>query len=139
LPPDSFVQFFIDNVFLIAIAFVSGAMLVWPLVRNRAGGPTLTTLQATQLINRKNAQIVDTRSPEEFGKGSLPNAKNIPLASVAQRAGELKKDKPVILVCNTGTSATRAAAALRAAGFAEVYVLGGGIAAWKEAGLPIRS
>jgi rhodanese-related sulfurtransferase len=133
------VQFFIDNIFLIAIAFISGAMLVWPLVRNRAAGPALTTLQATQLINRKNAQIVDTRSPEEFGKGSLPNAKNIPLAAVAQRAGELKKDRPVILVCNTGTSATRAAATLRSAGFAEVYVLGGGIAAWKEAGLPVRS
>lgn len=137
--PGHFVQFLIDNIFLIAIAFVSGAMLVWPLVRNRAGGPSLTTLQAIQLINRKNAQIVDTRSPEEFGKGSLPNAKNIPLAAVAQRTGELKKDRPVILVCNTGTSATRAAAALRSAGFAEVYVLGGGIAAWKEAGLPVKS
>jgi rhodanese-related sulfurtransferase len=137
--PDPFVQFFIDNAFLIAIAFVSGAMLVWPLVRNRAGGPSLTTLQAIQLINRKNAQIVDTRSPEEFGKGSLPNAKNIPLAAMAQRAGELKKDRPVILVCNTGTSATRAAAMLRSAGFAEVYVLGGGIAAWKDAGLPVTT
>ena len=41
-----------------AIAFISGAMLVWPLVRNRAGGPSLSTLQATQLINGKNAQIV---------------------------------------------------------------------------------
>jgi rhodanese-related sulfurtransferase len=133
------VQFFIDNIFLIAIAFLSGAMLVWPLVRSRAAGPSVSTLQATQLINSKNAQIVDTRSPEEFGKGTLPNAKNIPLVSVGQRAGELKKEKPVILVCNTGTSAGRAAATLRSAGFTEVYVLGGGLSAWKEAGLPVRS
>lgn len=132
-------QFFVDNIFLIAVAFVSGAMLLWPLVRARAGGPTVTTLEATQLINRKNAQVVDTRSPEEFGRGSLPSAKNIPLASVAQRAGELKKDRPVILVCNTGNTARRAAATLRACGFTEVYVLGGGIAAWKDAGLPVRS
>jgi rhodanese-related sulfurtransferase len=132
------VQFFIDNILLIAIAFISGAMLVWPLVRSRAGGPSLTTLQATQLINSKNAQIVDVRTPEDFAKGSLPNAKNIPGAAVKDRAGELKKDKPVLVLCDTGRTAGPAAAALRAAGFAEVYVLAGGLASWREAGLPIR-
>jgi rhodanese-related sulfurtransferase len=132
------VQFFIDNILLIAIAFISGAMLVWPLVRSRAGGPSLTTLQATQLINSKNAQIVDVRTPEDFAKGSLPNAKNIPGATVKDRAGELKKDKPVLVLCDTGRTAGPAAATLRAAGFAEVYVLAGGLASWREAGLPIR-
>jgi rhodanese-related sulfurtransferase len=132
------VQFFIDNIFLIAIAFISGAMLVWPLVRNRAGGPSLTTLQATQLINSKNAQIVDVRSTEDFAKGSLPNAKNIPGATLKDRAGELKKDKPVLVVCDTGRTAGPAAATLRATGFGEVYVLAGGLASWREAGLPIR-
>lgn len=131
-------QFFIDNILLIAIAFISGAMLVWPLVRSRAGGPSLTTLQATQLINSKNAQIVDVRTPEDFAKGSLPNAKNIPGATVKDRAGELKKDKPVLVLCDTGRTAGPAAATLRAAGFAEVYVLAGGLASWREAGLPIR-
>ncbi len=131
-------QVFIDNIFLIAIAFISGAMLVWPLIRNRAGGPSLTTLQATQLINSKNAQIVDVRTPEDFAKGSLPNAKNIPSAALKDRGGELKKDKPVLVLCDTGRTAGPAAAALRAAGFAEVYVLAGGLAGWREAGLPIR-
>jgi rhodanese-related sulfurtransferase len=132
------VQFFIDNVFLIAIAFISGAMLVWPLIRNRAGGPSLTTLEATQLINAKNAQIVDVRSTEEFARGSLPNARSIPGATLKERAGELKKDRPVLVVCDLGRAAGPAAANLRAAGFAEVYVLAGGLAAWREAGLPIR-
>jgi rhodanese-related sulfurtransferase len=131
------VQFFIDNAFLILVAFLSGGMLVWPLIRARTEGPALSTVQATQLINRKHAQIVDTRDSEEFAKGSLPNAKNIPLASVAQRAAELKKDKPVLLVCNAGKTAGRAAQALRAAGFGEVYVLAGGLAAWRSAGLPL--
>jgi rhodanese-related sulfurtransferase len=133
------VQFFIDNIFLIAIAFISGAMLVWPLIRNRAGGPLLTTLQATQLINSKNAQVLDVRSAEDFAKGSLPGARNVPAASVKDRAGELKKDRPVIVVCNSGTTAGPAAAQLRAAGVAEVFVLAGGLAAWREAGLPVRA
>lgn len=133
------VQFFIDNIFLIAVAFISGAMLVWPLVRARAAGPSLTTLQATQLINTKHAQVVDVRGAEEFGKGSLPNAKNIPAAKIGDRLGDLKKERPVILICNTGKTAGPAAAQLRAAGFGEVYVLAGGLAAWREAGLPLRA
>ncbi len=103
-------QFFLDNIILIAVAFVSGAMLVWPLVRGRASGPTLSTLQATQLINSRNPQVVDLRNADEFAKGSLPNARNIPAGKVTERAGDLKKDKPVLLVCATGTSAGRTAA-----------------------------
>lgn len=132
-------QFFTDNIFLIAIAFVSGGMLVWPLVKSRASGPALSTLQATQLINSRNATIVDIRSPDEFAKGSLPNAKNLPADKIGDRMRELKKDKPLIVVCATGSTAGRTAAQLRAGGFSEVYVLGGGLAAWREAGLPVRS
>src|SRR5262249_4374500 len=98
----SIVQFFTDNIFLFAIALASGAMLLWPLVRARTAGPSLTTLEATRLINSKNAQIVDVRAANDFAAGSLPNAKNIPAANLKDRAGELKKERPVILVCNTG-------------------------------------
>ena len=131
-------QFFLDNILLIGVAFISGAMLVWPLVRGKASGPTLSTLQATQLINSRNPQVVDIRNAEDFAKGSLPNARNIPAAKVAERVGELKKDKPVLLVCATGTSAGRTAALLRSQGYGDVYVLGGGLAARREAGLPVR-
>jgi rhodanese-related sulfurtransferase len=132
-------QFFLDNILLIGVAFISGAMLVWPLVRGKASGPTLSTLQATQLINSRNPQVVDIRNAEDFAKGSLPNARTIPAAKVAERVGELKKDKPVLLVCATGTSAGRTAALLRSQGYGDVYVLGGGLAAWREAGLPVRA
>jgi len=138
-PIDTAVQFFLDNILLIGVAFVSGAMLVWPLVRGKASGPTLSTLQATQLINSRNPQVVDLRNADEFAKGSLPNARNIPAGKVAERVGDLKKDKPVLLVCATGTSAGRTAALLRSQGFSDVYVLGGGLAAWREAGLPVRA
>jgi rhodanese-related sulfurtransferase len=131
-------QFLTDNILLIAIAFVSGALLVWPLVRGRAGGPALSTLQATQLINGKHAQVVDIRAADDFAKGSLPNARNLPRDKLKDAPAGLKKDKPVIVVCNSGTSAPGAAAQLRALGYGEVYVLAGGLAAWREAGLPIR-
>ena len=132
-------QFLIDNVFLIAIAFISGGMLVWPLVRGRAAGPSLSTLQATQLINSRNAVVIDVRTPQEFATGSLPGARNVPVDKVDEKMRDIKKDKPLIVVCATSSRAGRAAAQLRASGYAEVYVLAGGVAAWREAGLPIRS
>ncbi len=132
------VQFLTENIFLIAIAFASGAMLLWPMLRARAAGPALSSLEATRLINSKNAQVIDVRAATDFANGSLPNAKNIPTANLKDRAGELKKERPVIVVCNTGTTAGPAAAQLRAAGFAEVFLLAGGIAGWREAGLPLR-
>ena len=133
-------QFFLDNIFLIAIAFISGGMLVWPLVRSRVAGPALSTLQATQLINSRNAIILDVRTPEEFATGSLPGARNVPVDKVDDKLmRDVKKDKPLIVVCATGSRAGKAAAQLRANGYGEVYVLAGGVAAWREAGLPIRS
>jgi rhodanese-related sulfurtransferase len=132
------VQFVVDNIFLFAVALASGGMLLWPMVRARTSGPALTSLEATRLINSKNAQVVDVRAANDFATGSLPNAKNIPAANLKDRVGELKKERPVIVVCNTGTTAGPAAAQLRAGGFAEVYVLAGGVTGWREAGLPLR-
>ena len=132
-------QFFLDNIFLIAIALISGGMLAWPLVRNRAAGPALSTLQATQLINARNAVVVDVRTPQEFATGSLPGARNVPLDKLGEKMPDFKKDKPVIVVCASSSRAGRAAAQMRASGYAEVYVLAGGVTAWRDAGLPIRS
>ena len=84
-------QFFLDNIFLIAIALISGGMLAWPLVRNRAAGPALSTLQATQLINSRNAVVVDVRTPQEFATGSLPGARNVPLDKLGEKMPDFKK------------------------------------------------
>ena len=77
--PDFFVKFVTENIFLIAIAFVSGAMLVWPLVRRGTGGPSVNTLEATMLINKKDSLVLDVRAADEFSQGHILNARNIPL------------------------------------------------------------
>jgi rhodanese-related sulfurtransferase len=134
------VQFLLDpfNLSLIALACVSGGLLLWPMLREGVGGHNVTTLAATQMINSRHAQVVDVRGPEQFATGSVPNARNIPLAEIGQRSSELRKDRPVILVSGPGRTAHAAASKLRAGGIGEVYVLTGGVAAWREAGLPIR-
>jgi rhodanese-related sulfurtransferase len=131
------VDFFTENIFLIVVAFASGAMLVWPLVNRQLAGATVGTLQATRLINDSGAVIVDVRGSEEFAGGHLANSRNIPLADIDKRASEIPGGKPVIVVCGTGTRAGRAAAVLRKGGRADVYCLDGGVAGWQQAGLPV--
>jgi rhodanese-related sulfurtransferase len=131
-------KFVTENIFLIAIAFVSGAMLVWPLVRRGAGGPAVNTLEATMLMNKKDSLVLDVREPGEFAEGHILNARNIPLGELETRLKEIDryKDKPVIVACAVGSRSGGAAGLLRKHGFTNVVNLSGGIAAWRQAGLP---
>lgn len=133
------VDFIKNNLMLIAVAAVSGTMLLWPYLRRSSGGPWVSTLEATQLINREDALVLDVREVTEYAAGHMLGAKNVPLAAVEGRAGEFDKHKakPVIVVCADGTRASKAAAALRAGGFANVVNLSGGFPAWQQAGLPV--
>ena len=130
-------KFFIDNIFIIAVVVLSGGALLWPLLTQR--GKRATPQDVTMLINRSKATIVDVRDAKEFTNGSLPDAKNIPLAELDQRIGELDKfkSKSVVVVCQSGARASSAAAKLSKAGFTDVVNLEGGIAAWQKAGLPL--
>ena len=130
-------KFIIDNITIIAIALVSGGMLLWPMLQRRTGGPSLDTLAATRLINDTHATILDVRDPAEFGTGHLPNARNIPLADLEKRAGELPSGKPVLICCQSGPRASKALALLRKAGREEIFTLEGGLQTWRQAGLPV--
>ncbi|MFN5882181.1 MAG: rhodanese-like domain-containing protein [Burkholderiales bacterium] len=129
-------QFLIDNLFIIAVAFVSGGMLVWPLVNRQLAGATVNTLAATRLIN-DGAVILDVRDNAAWAAGHLNGSRNIPLTELQQRAAELPSGKAVVVACESGNRSAKAAAALRKAGRSEVFCLEGGINAWKQAGLPV--
>jgi rhodanese-related sulfurtransferase len=135
------VKFIQENILLIAVAFVSGAMLLWPYVRRVGAGAGVSTAQATQLINREDALVLDVRDPGEFGAGHILGAKNLPLSRIDAGGAEIaakRKDKPVIVYCDTGNRAAKAAAALKSQGFAKVVSLSGGLGAWQQAGLPVE-
>ena len=130
-----------QNIWLILIALASGGVLVWPLVGRKLSGATeVGPMEAVQLINRKDAVMIDVREPAEFGGGHAPNARNIPQSQLDKRAGELEKlkGKPVIVVCQTGGRAHAVTAQLKKAGLGEVMVLSGGINAWQQANLPVE-
>lgn len=132
-------KFVVDNWPLIAVAFVSGGMLVWPAVVGGRGGNRLSTLQATQLINQRDAVVLDIRDQADFARGHIANAKNLPSKVLDERKAEIDKlkDTPVIVSCDTGMRAGASAEKLKALGIKEVFILQGGLNAWREAGLPV--
>jgi rhodanese-related sulfurtransferase len=132
------VKFILDHLLTVAIAVISGGALLWPALMQ--GGRRATPFQATQMINRgKSTAVIDVRSADEYAAGHLRDAKNIPLADLANRIGELDKNKvkTVIVVCQTGARADKATRQLKTAGFEDIYTLEGGVNAWSAAGLPL--
>lgn len=127
-------KFFIDNIWLILLALLSGGALAWPaLTRSKHA---VSTLQATQLLNKGKIQVLDVRTTEDFAAGHLRTAKNIPLKELASRIGELDQSHAVLVVCTSGVQSARGAAQLHQSGFAEVYSLDGGFTQWQSQGLP---
>jgi rhodanese-related sulfurtransferase len=131
------VKFIIDHIFTVALVLISGGALLWPALQPR--GKRASALQVTQLLNRGKTTIIDVRTPQEFAVAHLRDAKNIPLADLAARIGELEKSKSraVVVVCQSGARADKAVRQLAAAGFNDVVSLDGGLTAWQAAGLPV--
>ncbi len=130
-----------QNWLLILVFFVSGAMLLWPLVQRRFSPMTeIGTFNTTHLINTKDAVLLDLREAREFEGGKLPKAIHIPLSQLESRGGELAKlvKRPVVAYCATGNRSRMAGAALAKLGFTEIYHLHGGLRAWRDAGLPLE-
>ena len=134
------VQFVQNNLLLIVVAFLSGGMLLWPLLRRSAGGPWVTPAQATHLINREDALVLDVREPGEYGTGHVLGAKNMPLARLDQGPADLakRKEKPLIVYDDAGERSSKAVASLKKQGFTRVVNLSGGLGGWQQAGLPVE-
>lgn len=109
-----------------------------------AWGPVVTTYAGLCEIapewvatHRGDVEIIDVRTRAEFDGelGHIAGAHLVPLDELRARAAEVKADKPVVLVCQTGKRSGLATLLLRKAGVTEVANLAGGMARWRELGL----
>lgn len=138
-------QFFADNIILIAAAFLSGGLLLWPLIARGAGAGTINTLGATQLLNTQDAVLIDLRETVEIAKGTPPQAMHVPMSAlnakiedIKHRINKGKQQVPVILMCQSGWRGMKAGRVLKKAGIEAVFNLEGGFDAWQQAGLPVK-
>ena len=105
-------------------------------------------LTEAQLIDVKAAAerqargdlLLDVREADDHKEFHAPNTTNIPLGRLALRLTELEpyKGKPIMLIDHAMQRAPRALEILQKAGFSQVFVVKGGMAEWKTAGLPIE-
>lgn len=134
-------QFVSNNILPISIAVLSGVMLLWSFFGNRFRGvKEVDSAAALQLINHKNAIVLDVREQGEYDSGHILNSKLIPLGKLKGRMGELEKHRehPIVVVCRSGNRSGTACFILGKQGFSQAYNLSGGVQSWQKNKLPLE-
>ena len=92
-----------------------------------------------RLKSAGSPQLVDVRSAEEHQQGRIAGSKLIPLPELGDRLGEIDRNKPVLLYCQSGKRSGMALRLLRERGFTQAAQISGGISAWKRDDLPVET
>jgi rhodanese-related sulfurtransferase len=103
------------------------------------GKGSVDSAGATDLINHKDALVLDVRPAADFAQGHIINALNVPMNGLEKQIATLQKhkDKPILVTCRSGSQSTMACQQLRKEGFTDVHNLRGGVLAWQNANLPL--
>lgn len=136
---EEILRFLIHHWALSLALILTLTLLFWEETRNKAGGLRISLSDATNLINRNHAVLIDLRDSDTFNSGHVLNALNFPQTDIMHQLEKLKKyrDKPIILLDNTGQHALLIANKLLKQGFNKTYCLAGGLKTWLNAGLPL--
>ena len=133
-----------QNWVLLLTATISGLLLSRPLWGGLTGGSNaITTAEAVRLMNREKGVLIDVSEPDTYAKAHAAGAKNISYTELKTNpltAGlPGNKSWPVILVCERGVTSAKLVAKVRQAGYEKVFILTGGLNAWRDAQLPLVS
>jgi len=122
---------------LFAVAAAT-AVLMYEL-RERARGVGAIGAQDVVRLMNQGALLLDVRSAEDFAAGHIRGARSVPAEQLTGIVDSLKryKDKPVIVYCEQGDSASGAMRELSQLGFGQVANLRGGLRAWRAEQLPV--
>ena len=94
---------------------------------------------AKDLIQKRDAVIIDVREADEFASFRIPRSRHIPLRQIGRRINELEKfrERPILLNCRSGIRSAKACSLLRKNGY-EAYNLKGGLVGWARANMSIE-
>jgi rhodanese-related sulfurtransferase len=100
--------------------------------------PTISAEDAKRLVN-EGALLVDIREPDEHAREKIAGAWPLPLSKLDEADLAVHQGKPVLFHCRSGarTLANAPRLAAKAGESCEVYIVDGGLDAWKKAGLPV--
>ena len=131
-------DFLFENIFLVVLIIISGALLFFPKVLSR-DNKVLGSKEVTLLINREPTMLVDVRSEADFRAGHITNAINIPLDQIEVQINKITSNskKNIIVYCQKGVRSAQAFRLLNKLGLPKLYTIEGGLDAWLKNNLPI--
>lgn len=133
---------FIINHWILSSMFV---VLLWLIFSNSLtsglnGFQQVDVPTAVTLVNQQKGCYVDVRDKTAFESTHIADSVNVPLTDMESHLKLLKKkEQPLVVVCDSGQRAKTAAKKLKAQGYTNLYVLSGGLHAWRDAKLPLFS
>lgn len=111
---------------IFALVYVGYRLWLWLLSKRMT--EQIEALELEQI--RTQAQIIDLREAVEYEVRHILGARNIPMSQFKQRYKEIRKDRPVYLVDDSGLIAPRAARHLKRNGYQTIYMLKDGMSSW---------
>ncbi|HEX5015355.1 MAG TPA: rhodanese-like domain-containing protein, partial [Candidatus Limnocylindrales bacterium] len=105
--------------------------------------PPIPTIDVTEAARRLREDpghpvLLDVREPAEFAAVRAPGAFLVPTSSFMNRIADLPVDRPLLVVCHTGSRSAAVTGYLSRAGRTDVVNVAGGMDAWERAGLPVQ-
>lgn len=135
------IEFFQASIWLATAWIILFVAVVFTSIRASINGvKKINHQQATMLMNREDAVVVDVRGDGEYKKGHILGSKLMPLSKFKNNdlaSIEKYKDTPIIVVCNSGMTSNQACQMMQKLGFNDLYNLQGGITEWRNANLPL--
>ena len=96
----------------------------------------LITVRELKENLEKDWVILDVRSKEEYHAGHIEGSQNIYVGLLEKNLDKLDRDRPVALICKSGTRSGFGASILKREGFKTVYNVLGGMTSWKKLNYP---
>ena len=94
-----------------------------------SGAQLLSSKEAKEKIKKNNALVIDVRTQTEWNLGHLKNAKHLPSSNINEKnANQIlgkNKQRNIVVYCNTGQRARRAAELFKSYGYINVFYIAG--------------
>jgi rhodanese-related sulfurtransferase len=130
-----FIEFALNHYLLVLALLVVTYLLIQELLDSafKKFG-FLSPLLAVTKMNDGNTVVIDVREYDEFNKGHIEGAVNLPLSNLKEQSSSLNayQNNPVLVVCQDGTRSANAGKLITKAGLKDVFVISGGMQAWQE-------
>ena len=136
---DKLLPFLAENWILSALALALLITFIILSIKDKKSSTAISIQAATSIINRKKTLAIDVRPEELFAKGHIAGSKNIPLAKLSGEMASINRRNPdeIVVICERGITATKAAQQIRKQGLNNVHVLENGLTAWRKEHMPL--